>query len=127
RLNANTRRLRASYQNLGSQLDNFNELNRSRSLLRYYDGGSPSDLWAVRSVGIDPATGREIFLYKNGNQTFTHNYDDEVVVGNSEPDFEGVFGASFNYKGFYASAHLRYRLGGQAFMQTLYDKVENIS
>ena len=40
---------------------------------------------------------------------------------------EGVIGTSFYYKGFSASINLRYRLGGQIFMQTLYDKVENLS
>lgn len=69
--------------------------------------------------------GDEIFLDKNGEQTFVHNYDDEVVVGNSDPKVEGVIGTSFYYKGFSASINLRYRLGGQIFMQTLYDKVEN--
>ena len=96
-------------------------------MLRYYDGGSPSDLWAVRSAGIDAITGREIFIRKNGTQTFTHSYDDEVVVGNSDPDFEGVVGTSFYYKGFSISANFRYRVGGQIFLSTLYEKVENIS
>lgn len=126
-LNVNMRQIKAEYQNMGSRLDNFNESNQSKNLIRYYDGGSPSDLWAVPSLGIDPASGREIFLNKNGQQTFVHSYDDEVVVGNSEPDLEGVIGTSFFYKGFSASVNLRYRLGGQVFMQTLYGKVENIS
>ena len=43
----------------------------------------------MRSCGIDPATGREIFLTKEGKQTFVHDYDDEMVVGNSDPDVEG--------------------------------------
>ena len=96
-------------------------------MLRYYDGGSPSDLWAVRSAGIDAATGREIFLHKDGTQSFAYNVEDEVVVGNSDPKLEGVVGMSFYYKGFSASANFRYRLGGQIFMETLYNKVENIS
>ncbi|MFD2896944.1 SusC/RagA family TonB-linked outer membrane protein [Sphingobacterium arenae] len=127
RINLNLRQLKAQYRNMGNQLANFNEANKSRNLVRYYDGGSPSDLWAVRSAGIDPATGREIFLNRNNEQTFVHNYQDEVIVGNSDPDLEGVIGTNFFYKGFTASAYLRYRIGGQAFMQTLYEKVENIS
>ncbi|TCC87463.1 SusC/RagA family TonB-linked outer membrane protein [Pedobacter hiemivivus] len=127
RVNLNMRQLTAKYGKMGNQLENSNENNKSRNLTRYYDGGSPSDLWAVRSVGIDPATGREIFLNKNNEQTFVHNFQDEVVVGNSEPKLEGVIGSSFSYKGFMVSANLRYRLGGQAFMQTLYEKVENIT
>jgi TonB-linked SusC/RagA family outer membrane protein len=125
-VNLNARRLTSKYTNFGNALSNFNEKNRGINMTRYYDGASPSDLWAVRSMGIDPATGREVFLTKEGNHTFVHNYKDEVVVGNSDPDVEGVVGTSLSYKGFSANVALRYRLGGQVFMQTLYDKVENI-
>ncbi len=126
-VNMNLRHQTSEYQDVSEALEKYNLDNRNRNLTRYYDGGSPSDLWAVRSCGIDPATGREIFLDKNGEQTFVHDYDDEVVVGNSDPKVEGVIGTSFYYKGFSASVNLRYRLGGQIFMQTLYDKVENLS
>ena len=51
----------------------------------------------------------------------------EANSENTEPKVEGVIGTSFYYKGFSASINLRYRLGGQIFMQTLYDKVENLS
>lgn len=125
--NFNARHITYEYRNIGTALDKFNQENRSSNLVRYYDGGSPSDLWAVRSAGIDPASGREIFIKKDGTQTFEHDYADEVVVGNSDPKVEGVIGTSFYYKGFSASVNLRYRLGGQIFMSTLYDKVENIS
>ncbi|HEX6429672.1 MAG TPA: SusC/RagA family TonB-linked outer membrane protein [Niastella sp.] len=125
-VNGNARRLRSKYINFGNALSNFNEKNKGVNMNRYYDGASPSDLWAVRSLGIDPATGREVFLNKDGNQTFIHNYADEVMVGNSDPDLEGIIGTSVSYKGFSASVQLRYRVGGQIFMQTLYEKVENI-
>ena len=88
---------------------------------------STSALWAVRSAGIDPATGKEIFITKSGNYTFSHSYDDEVEVGDTRPDVEGVFGNVFYYKGFSASIYMRYSLGGDTFLSTLYDKVENIS
>lgn len=126
-VNMNLRHLKSEYQDMANSLEKFNSVNRSRNLSRYYDGGSPTDLWAVRSCGIDPATGREIYLNKNGNQTFKHDFDDEVVVGNTEAKAEGVFGTSFYYKGFSASVNCRYRFGGQIFMSTLYNKVENIS
>ena len=53
-----------------------------------------SDIWAVRSAGIDPVTGREIFIKKDGTQTFEFDYNDEVIVGNSDPKLEGVIGSS---------------------------------
>jgi TonB-linked SusC/RagA family outer membrane protein len=125
--NLTMRQLKARFSNVGNKLDNFNKDNKSKNLNRFYDGGSPSDLWAVPSLGIDPATGWEVFLNKNNQQTFVHNYNDERVVGNSEPDLDGVIGTSVFYKGFSASLNMRYRVGGQIFMQTLYEKVENIS
>ena len=60
---------------------------------------------------IDPASGREIFIKKDGTQTFEHDYADEVVVGNSDPKVEGVIGTSFYYKGFSASVNLQVSLG----------------
>lgn len=134
--NFNARHLKYEYQNIGNALDKYNQQNQedeskgtigSSNLKRYYDGGSPSDLWAVRSAGIDPATGREIFIKKDGTQTFTFDYADEVIVGNSDPKLEGVIGTSFYWKGLSASINLRYRVGGQIFLSTLYNKVENIS
>ena len=124
-VNATLRHLTSEYRNVSAYLSRFNDENKTKNMLRYYDGGSPSDLWAVRSAGIDAATGREIFLHKDGTQSFAYNVEDEVVVGNSDPKLEGVVGMSFYYKGFSASAH--FRLGGQIFMETLYNKVENIS
>ena len=119
--------VRSHYENIGSTLAQYNNENLTKNMTRYYDRGSPSALWAVRSAGIDPATGKEIFITKSGNYTFSHSYDDEVEVGDTRPDVEGVFGNVFYYKGFSASIYMRYSLGGDTFLSTLYDKVENIS
>ncbi len=125
--NANMRSIKSHYTGIGDQLDRLNENNRGESYRRYYDGGSPNDLWAVRSLGIDPATGREIFLKKDGKtETFRYDYKDEVVVGNTEPDVEGVFGMYFRYKNLSAGFNFRLRFGGQAVMTALYDKVEKL-
>lgn len=112
---------------IGNRLESLNEYNKSRSTERYYDGADPDDIWAVRSAGIDPATGREIFIKKDGTYTYDFSYDDEVVVGNSRPDAEGTLGSSFSYKGFTVGATFRYRLGGDSFNEVVYNKVENIS
>jgi hypothetical protein len=126
-VNFNGRRLKSEYSGFGNALSDFNTKNKGVNMVRYYDGASPSDLWAVRSNGIDASTGREVFVTKGGDLTFVHNYSDEQVVGNSDPDLEGIIGTSFSYKGFNANIGLRYRVGGQIFMQTLYDKVEHIT
>lgn len=126
-VSVNARSVRSTYQNLGDSLEKYNESNRaSNSMFRFYDGASPNDLWAVQSMGIDPGTGKEIFVKLDGTQTFNYDKADEVVVGNTESDVEGVFGSRIYYKGFSLSFNIRYRIGGQALMSALYDKVENV-
>lgn len=125
--NFNARQLNSTYYNIGNTLSKLNMENTSKNLQRYYDGGSTTALWAVKSLGIDPATGRELFEKMDGTQTFTHDYKDEREIGNTTPTLEGVVGSSFFYKGFSASLNFRYRVGGQIFLNTLYDKVENIT
>ena len=43
-------------------------------------------IWAVRSLGIDPATGDEIFLTKDGETTTEWKAEDQVVCGDAMPD-----------------------------------------
>ncbi|MDE5612911.1 MAG: TonB-dependent receptor, partial [Odoribacter sp.] len=116
------------YENVGNSLEKLNRDNiESRSLIRYYDGASPDDLWAVRSLGIDPTTGNELFLKKDGSVSFEWDVDDEVIVGNSRPKLEGVVGTTLYYKGLTGSANFRYQVGGYTFASALFNKVENIS
>lgn len=127
-LSATLRTEKDYFEGIGNSLDKVNNQNREgRSYERYYDGGSPTDIWAVRSAGIDPASGRELFITREGKTTFKYSYDDEVVVGNTRPNIEGVIGNVLYYRGFSFSFYLRYRLGGQIFNNALYRKVENIS
>lgn len=124
----NLRHIRTTYYDLGDLLEQYNESGRStNSLKRYYDGSSATALWAVPSVGIDPATGNEIFVKKDGSYTYEWNVEDEIVCGDNTPDLEGSFGTSFFYKGFSFNVNFTYRFGGQLFMSTLYNKVENIN
>ena len=84
-------------------------------------------MWAVRSAGIDPATGREIFIKKDGSYTYDFSYSDEVKVGVDRPKVEGTFGTSLTYKGVSVNFDFRYRYGGQMFNSALFNKVENIT
>ena len=135
RLNGNT--YKSKYGGFQSALDNLNDAYKKddsvesglnvNSLVQYKDGESPSALFAVRSLGIDPATGREVFLTKNGTPTFKYNADDRVKIGDTTPKVRGVFGISFTYKNLQASLNMRYNIGSYAFNQALFNKVENIS
>lgn len=119
---------KSEYGGLNNALESLDERElASQSLIRFRDGFSPDDIWAVSSLGIDPATGREVFLKNNGEPTFIHNFKDEKVVGNTTPTVEGVISSNLNYKGIILGINLRYRLGGDVFNHALFNKVENIS
>lgn len=126
-VNFSFRQNRSTYVNIGDKLDFMNQKGSSEVFRRYYDGASPDDIWAVRSMGIDPATGREVFLTKEGKYTFQYNADDEVKVGSTAPDLEGVIGLSFYWKQLSVMVNCRYDVGGQVFASALYNKVENLS
>lgn len=121
----------SKFQGLGSSLEQENDKFANDSILesqfrRYQDGRSQYDIWAVRSLGIDPGSGLEVYQKLNGERTFYYNRNDLAVVGSSRPTVEGVVGTSFTYEGFSFSVNFRYRLGGQAINQALFDKVEDI-
>jgi hypothetical protein len=106
---------------------NYNYEVSLQSLERYVDGNSPNDLWAVRSLGIDPATGRELFLKKNGEQTYIYDPDDRVVIANSRPDIQGIIGLNVRYKKLTANFNFRYYIGAHSYNTALFNKVENIN
>ncbi len=116
------------YNGFNNMLSSLNEsLQSLNSLTRYKDGYDFYDLWTVPSLGIDPATGSEIFLRKDGTQTFTYSYDDVIKVGNSRPDVTGVISNTLSYKGFNLSILARYVVNRDVWNDALFTKVENIS
>ncbi|MES2332028.1 MAG: SusC/RagA family TonB-linked outer membrane protein [Bacteroidota bacterium] len=127
-VSANMGMYKSAYQNFNNTLDALNKTNQKNLVLtRYADGYSPNDLWAVPSLGIDPGTGQEVFLKKNGQSSFAYDANDAVKVGNSQPAVQGVVSTYLSWKGFSVSAALRYSLGEDIFNTALYNKVENIS
>lgn len=94
-------------------------------LPRYENGYSQTTIWAVRSMGIDPETGREVFLTREGKLTNDYSSIDQVPVGDTEPKLSGSVSTSFTYKGFSLTLAGRYHWGGQVFNRTLIDKIEN--
>lgn len=119
---------KSRYEGFSNMLKNLNEeAQSSNSLQRYLDGYSPDELWAVRSLGIDPATGQEVFSKKNGEKTLVYSAEDIVPSGNGRPVAEGIISSNLNFKGFLLGVNLRYSLGARVFNTALYNKVENIS
>lgn len=93
---------------------------------RYEEGQSMTAIWAVRSAGIDPTTGQEVFIKKDGTTTFEWSSTDQVVCGDSQPKYQGNFGLSARWRNFDANCSFSYKWGGQTYNSTLVDKVENV-
>jgi len=94
-------------------------------VLQYKEGQSVSTIYAVRSLGIDPSTGNEIFLTRNGQQTYRWDPLDEVPAGDNQPKVTGNIGTNFMYKGASINVAMRTELGGQMYNSTLANMVEN--
>lgn len=92
---------------------------------QYEEGQSLTSIWAVKSLGIDPTTGQEIFLNRDGTVSDKWNATQEVVVGNTEPKFNGSIGLNLAYKEWSLFASFQYEWGAQEYNQTLVDRVEN--
>lgn len=94
-------------------------------IAQYAEGQSLTSIWAVKSLGIDPSTGKELFLNRDGTVSTTWDAAQEVVCGNTDPDFNGAFGVNISYKQWSLFASFLYEWGGQEYNQTLVDRVEN--
>ena len=93
----------------------------------YEEGESINAIKAVRSLGINPASGKELFLTRDGKITEEWNYQDKVVVGCTDPKLEGNIGANVMYKNWQLNVLLRYSFGAQQYNQTLADRVEGVT
>ena len=90
----------------------------------YEEGQSISAVKAVQSGGIDPATGKEVYIGKDGRPTFTYDYNDKIVFGDSDPKVYGIFSSYLTYKGISLDFMLEYKLKSTVYNETLVTRVE---
>ena len=90
----------------------------------FYEGRPQNAIYAVRSLGIDPSTGEEVFLDKDGNQTDIWNASDKVYLGPKDPQFRGNANTMFMWKGLTVNMSFGFYWGGKVYNQTLIDRVE---
>ena len=99
----------------------------SSPLSQYREGESPTAIYAVRSAGIDPATGKEIYIKKDGSYTYTYDSKDQVSCGDTNPALQGSFSTMVKYRSFSLSASFSYRFGGDMYNSTRASNVEGIN
>ena len=119
---------KSKIKQISNALMSKNEENRNAKgtapLPIYEEGGSLTALKVVPSAGIDPATGREIYIKRDGTYTFDYDARDKVTFGDEAPWAQGSLSSYLTYKQWSASASFGYSLGGLVYNQTLATRVE---
>ncbi len=116
---------------IGDALKGQNEttaaVNGSSPLQMFVEGESSTALYVVRSAGIDPASGRELYITKDNVITYEYNPLDKVAVGDSNPLFRGSVSSFLFYKGFSLNVALQYSYGGYIYNETRASRIEQIN
>ncbi len=71
--------------------------------------------YLVRFSHVDATTGKPVYLDINGEETFTWDPKDRVVIGNILPDFTGGITNTFEYKGLTLSFLFVFTKGGDIY------------
>ena len=127
-ITANANSNRNKIRKLSDYLKKVNEeqmKSAAAPLPQYREGESTTTLYVVRSLGVDPVTGKEVYLKRDGTKTFVWSANDKVPVGDTNPKISGTVSTNINWKDFSCSLGFTYKYGGVVYNQTLVDKIEN--
>ena len=124
-------RIEELYQTIQTQLDvlgGYATVDDAylQPMIKYTEGASTTAIYAMQSLGIDPQTGKELFLYRDGRVATEWLASENVVCGDTEPDFNGTLSTNFYWKGLTLDLYFTYTYGGQQYNNTLQSKIENV-
>ena len=86
---------------------------------KYEVGNSLSAIYGMKSYGIDPATGQELYVNRDGSVTYTWSSAEQQSLGNSDPLLSGTLGFNLRWRNWTMYSTFAYRFGGQAYNATL--------
>ncbi len=115
---------------ISNELKNLNARNNMEMEIPgnvYEEGESMTAIKAVPSLGIDPGTGQEIYVKKDGSLTMEWDAADKILCGDTEPDVFGNISTNLYWKGFNLNAVFQYSIGGDVYNQTLASRVEGVN
>lgn len=101
-----------------------NAAKQSEPFLKYEEGGSLTAIYGMKSLGINPADGEELFVDRSGNVTGEWLSSQQQIIGNTEPKGQGSFGINIRWKRLTLYTSCMYEFGGQQYNSTLLSKVE---
>lgn len=99
----------------------------SQTYYRYIEGHSMDAIYGLRSLGVDPLSGKRVYLMKDGGMTFDQNPDDLVYLGDRQPKVNATIGTSVSWKGVYVNVGFGVKWGGKQENFTLMAKGENLN
>jgi TonB-linked outer membrane protein, SusC/RagA family/TonB-dependent outer membrane receptor, SusC/RagA subfamily, signature region len=99
--------------------------NLNRVMTKYEEGQSLSAKYGLKSLGIDPANGQELYVYRDGTVSYDWSATEMRNIGDEMPWGTGSFGVNLRWKNITFSTSFLYEFGGDFYNETLIDKVEN--
>src|SRR5690606_34303667 len=109
---------------LKAQNESNNNVESIAPLPQFQEGESTTAIKVVQSHGIDPATGQEVYIKRNGDLTFVYDPIDKVVIGDQLPKFSGNFFTNIRYKQLSFAAYFNFTNGGYVYNTTRATKIE---
>lgn len=114
----------STVDNMVTDLYGYGDANSAGAVARARRINSPtSGIWGYQWVGINPLTGRDLYLI-NGVPTeaiaggFTsNNAQNWVMIGNSQPDAIGGMRNNFSYKNFSLGFQMNFEIGGDYLVE----------
>lgn len=131
RMNFTVQQNRTELIEIGNSLRSLNSIRASITQTSapadlYIEGQSPSMIYTVPSAGIDPATGREIFINKDGQYTYDWNPEDKVAFGDRTPNYLGSISSFARWKNLSLNISSSFSLGGYIYNTTKVERIERI-
>ncbi|WP_158582649.1 SusC/RagA family TonB-linked outer membrane protein [Odoribacter sp. AF15-53] len=99
--------------------------NLNRVMTKYEEGQSLSAKYGLKSLGIDPANGQELYVYRDGSVGYEWKATEMRNIGDELPWGTGSFGVNLRWRNFTFSTSFLYEFGGDFYNETLIEKVEN--
>lgn len=96
-------------------------------VMKYEEGNSTTSIYGMRSLGINPADGQEIYLKRDGSITYEWSTYEQQKIGDTEPWGTGSLGVNVRLLNFTLYTTFMFEFGGDKYNQTLVDNVENVN
>jgi hypothetical protein len=138
-LNANMNKNRNVITKIGRALEDYNnrinayyaslpstDPGAAKPFTKYEVGNSLSAIYGMKSLGINPQNGQELFLKRDNEMTYDWSAAEQRCLGDKDPDYSGHFGINASWKGFSLYTSFAYQWGGQAYNTTM-QSIENMT